>query len=341
MDNLQVQLAAQPEGVPGEEHFVLRRVPVPELEPGQFLLRNLELSLDPYIRSAIAGRHIGHRRLDPGEVIYGSCVAQVVRSRHPDYAEGELVVGESGWQDYHVSRGEAHERLRKVGPAVPLSLHLGVLGMPGLTAWAGIERLAGVKLGDTVVVSAAAGAVGGTAGQLARAKGCRTVGIVGSADKADLVTRSYGFDAAVNYREADWVERLAGHCPDGIDAFFDCVGGATLNAVTPLMAHYGAIVCCGIAPPSDRGGAVEAAAAGFNTGMLMARRARMFGLIVYDFYEHFDRYVRAAGRLVADGRLVAVEDKRHGLAEAPAHFVRLMRGETRGKAVVTLAEAAA
>lgn len=339
MENRQIQLVAQPDGMPTAADFVLRSVCVPEIGPGQFLVRNLELSLDPYIRTAIAGRHIGHRRLEAGEVIYGSCVGRVERSRHPDYPEGQLVVIESGWQDYHVASGSEHERIRKVRAATPLSAHLGILGMPGLTAWAGIEQLARVRLGDTVVVSGAAGAVGGAAGQLARAKGCRVVGLVGSAGKASLVTGRYGFDAAVNYRDADWTAQLARHCPDGIDAFFDCVGGPMLNAVTPLLAHYGSIVCCGLAPPSDRGGMAEAPA-GFNTGLLMARRARMMGLIVYDYFDRFDRYERVAGALLSQGRLVLHEDRVSGLEQAPAHFERLMRGETSGKAIVTIAEAA-
>lgn len=338
--NRQVQLIAQPEGVPGAIDFELRTVSVREIGEGEFLVRNLVLSLDPYIRTAITGRHIGHRPLDPGDVIYGSCVGQVVQSRHPGYAEGEFVVLESGWQDYFVANGGEHQHVRKVSAVDPLSAHLGIIGMPGLTAWAGIECLADVKLGDTVVVSAAAGAVGGAAGQIARAKGCRVVGLVGSTEKGRLITDRYGFDAAINYRDADWVARLAAACPDGINAFFDAVGGTTLNAVTPLLALYGSIICVGLALPSDRGGG-SAAPVGFNTGLLMARCGRMHGLIVYDYYDRFDHFVRIAEAMLANGSLILQEDRVEGLENAPGLFDRLMAGETSGKAIVAIAEPSA
>lgn len=334
--NVQVQLARQPEGQPLASDFAVREVPIREVGPGQFLVRNLELSLDPYMRSAIAGRHIGHRRLEPGEVIYGTCIGEVCASRHPDYEEGDLVSIEAGWQAYYLSRGEAHDQIRKVCAIDPLSAHLGAAGMPGLTAWVAVERLAEAKLGQTLLVSAAAGAVGGTAGQLARIKGARAIGLVGSPQKAALVVDRYGFAAAINYRDSDWLDQLRDIADEGIHAYVDCVGGAMLNAIMPLMALGGAVVPIGIAPPSDRGGSADLLS-GFNVGLLMARRARMLGLIVYDHFDGFDHYTAIAARLIAEGKLIVHEDRVEGLEHAPAHFERLMRGENVGKAVVGIA----
>jgi NADPH-dependent curcumin reductase CurA len=287
------------------------------------------------MRGAIAGRHMGHARLNQGDVIYGRALAEVMESRHPGYAPGEIIALESGWQQYCVSDGGAHHQVRKIAKSpTPLSAHLGVLGMPGLTAWAGVEKLASPALGSTFVVSAAAGPVGGTAGQLAKAKGCRAVGIAGSDEKCRIVTQEYGFDACVNYKQPDWPQRLKETCPAGVDVYFDNVGGPMLDAVTAQLNLYGKIVLCGLVSQYNR--AADGAVAGHNLGPFVGKRAQLFGLVVYDYYDRLAEFHKAALPLLAAGRLAFHEDRAVGLENAPAHFVRLMNGENTGKALVVV-----
>ncbi|MDX2144818.1 MAG: NADP-dependent oxidoreductase [Rhodospirillaceae bacterium] len=335
MRNIQVQLAHQPDGVPRAEDFQLSEAEVPKLADGQFLARNVYLSLDPYMRGAIAGRHMGHQRLNQGDVIYGRCVAEVMESKHADYTAGEYVVLESGWQQFYVSDAAAADQVRKVdAAAAPLSAYLGALGMPGLTAWGGVEKLANPALGSTFVVTAAAGPVGGTAGQLAKAKGCRAVGIAGSDEKCRIVTQEYGFDACVNYKNKHWTEDLKAACPQGIDTYFDNVGGAVLDAVTQQLNFHGKIVLCGLVSQYNRG--ADNAVHGHNLGVFVSKRAELLGLVVYDYYARMAEFMKAALPLVASGRLKFHEDRVEGLAAAPAHFVKLMSGLNAGKALVAI-----
>jgi NADPH-dependent curcumin reductase CurA len=336
MDNLQVQLARQPDGVPVAGDFQLNHVDVPKVGAGQFLARNIYLSLDPYMRGAIAGRHMGHQRLNQGDVIYGRCVAEVMESKHADYAVGDYVVLESGWQQFYVSDASSADQVRKVdAKAAPLSAYLGALGMPGLTAWGGVEKLANPALGSTFVVTAAAGPVGGTAGQLAKAKGCRAVGIAGSDDKCRIVVQEYGFDACVNYKTKHWLDELKVACPNGIDTYFDNVGGAVLDAVTLQLNFHGKIVLCGLVSQYNRGG--DNTVHGHNLGVFVSKRAELLGLVVYDYYARMGDFMKAALPLVASGRLKFHEDRAQGLEAAPAHFVKLMSGLNAGKALVVIA----
>ena len=333
--NLQVQLARQPDGVPKATDFQVVTVARPKPGPGQFLIRNLYLSLDPYQRGAIAGRHMGHVKLNPGEVIYGRCLGEVIESHHPGYAVGEIVLVEAGWQQYYVSDANAHDEVRKITPDAPLSAYLGALGMPGLTAWAGVEKLAQPRLGDTFVVSAAAGPVGGTAGQLAKAKGCRVVGIAGSDEKCRLVVDKYGFDACINYRAKDWTDQLKAACPDGVNAYFDNVGGPMLDAVTAALALYGKIIMCGLVSQYNR--TADDGWKGHNMGPFIGKRAQLLGLVVYDYYDHFFDYMKIGARLIKQGKLAIHEDRVDGLENAPAHFAKLMSGDNTGKALVAIA----
>jgi NADPH-dependent curcumin reductase CurA len=336
MHNVQVQLARQPDGNPKASDFQVVKTDLPKVAPGQFLARNIYLSLDPYMRGAIAGRHMGHQRLNQGEVIYGRCVAEVMESRNEGYKPGEHVVIESGWQQYYVSAGEAGDEIRKVDAAAgPLSAHLGVLGMPGLTAWAGVEKLANPALGTTFVVSAAAGPVGGTAGQLAKAKGCRAVGIAGSDEKRRIVVGEYGFDACVNYKNKSWTDELKAACANGVDTYFDNVGGPLLDAVTAQLNLYGKIVLCGLVSQYNR--ADGAPGAGHNLGPFVGKRAQLFGLVVYDYYARMAEFHKAAVPLLKAGKLKFHEDRAEGLEKAPDHFVRLMAGQNTGKALVAIA----
>ncbi|MBL8642800.1 MAG: NADP-dependent oxidoreductase [Rhodospirillaceae bacterium] len=336
MSNIQVQLARQPEGNPKATDFQVVKTAMPKAGPGQFLARNIYLSLDPYMRGAIAGRHMGHQRLNPGDVIYGRCLAEVMESQHADYKAGDYVVLESGWQQFYVSDGAAADEVRKIdaGLGVPLSAHLGALGMPGLTAWAGVEKLANPGLGSTFVVSAAAGPVGGTAGQIAKAKGARAVGIAGSDEKCRIVVNEYGFDACVNYKNKNWTEELKAACPNGVDTYFDNVGGPMLDAVTQQLNLYGKIVLCGLVSQYNRG--ADSAFNGHNLGPFVGKRAQLLGLVVYDYYARMNEFLKAVVPLVNAKRLKFHEDRADSIEKAPEHFVRLMSGQNTGKALVVI-----
>ena len=333
--NTQIQLARQPDGEPQISDFQVAETETPTVGAGEFLARNIYLSLDPYMRGAISGRHMGHSRLNQGDLIGGRCVAQVVESKHADYAKGDHIVIESGWQKFVVSNGSAKDQVRKLDPnGGPLSAALGVLGMPGLTAWAGVEKLASPGLGDTFVVTAAAGPVGGTAGQLAKAKGCRAVGIAGSDEKCRIVVEEYGFDACVNYKNDNWEEELKAACPDGIDVYFDNVGGPILDTITQQLNLYGKIVLCGLVSQYNRSG--DSDFHGHNMGQFVGKRAQILGLVVYDYYDQIDTFLKSAAPLVKAGKLNFHEDRAEGLESTPAHFSKLMSGKNVGKAMVTI-----
>ena len=336
MQNVQVQLAKQPDGNPQVSDFQVVKTDVPKVGSGQFLARNIYLSLDPYMRGAIAGRHMGHQRLNQGDVIYGRCLAEVMESKHPTYKTGDFIAIEAGWQQFYVSGGEAADEIRKVDPTlVPLSANLGALGMPGLTGWAGVEKLANPALGSTFVVTAAAGPVGGTAGQIAKAKGCRAVGIAGSEEKCAIVVKEYGFDACVNYKNKNWTDELKAACPNGIDTYFDNVGGPVLDAITPQLNLYGKIIMCGLMSQYNRG--ADNAFNGHNLGPFVGKRAQLLGLVVYDYYAKFPEFLKAVVPLVNAGKLKFHEDRIDGIEHAPAHFVKLMLGQNTGKALVAIA----
>jgi NADPH-dependent curcumin reductase CurA len=325
-----IVLERVPRGVPQEEDFRIVEAEVPDPPPGHFLARTIYLSMDPYIRSVLAGRHLGHRPVEIGDVIPGYGVAQVVESRHPGFSPGHYVLLETGWQEYVLSDGRG---ARMLDPRDgPLSANLGLLGMPGLTAWAGVVELARPRPGDTFLVSAAAGAVGSTAGQLARILGCRVVGLTGSAEKCRHATSTFGFDACVNYREDDWREALARATPDGVDVYFENVGGALLEAALDRLALGGCVVLCGLIDQYNTGGTCAVPAA-----TVIRKRARLHGLVVYDYQDRLEAYLARARRWLREGRLALLEDRTTGLEAAPAAFRRLMSGHTIGKALVVVA----
>ena len=331
--NRRVVLARVPEGVPVPDDFRLTESELPEAGPGQVVSRTLWLSLDPYVRGVISGRHISADKVGPGDVVVGSTVSEIVASRHPDYRPGVLVADRNGWQEYGLSDGQGMRVLEADGP--PPSLALGILGMPGLTAWAGLRFLARPAAGETVVVSAAAGPVGSMVGQIARLSGARAVGIAGSAEKCELVTGTFGFDECIDYRREDLRERLATTCPDGIDVYFDNVAGDTLAAVMGNLALGARIVLCGMIDQYNRSGGPPP---GPNLGPVIAARAHIHGLVVYDYYDRRDEFAAEAGAWHRDGLIRAREDVTDGLENAPEAFCRLMRGENVGKALVRVAE---
>ncbi|MBL8628671.1 MAG: NADP-dependent oxidoreductase [Rhodospirillaceae bacterium] len=328
--NTQIQLSRQRDGMPDLDDFEVHVVPTPEIADGEFLVRTIYLSLDPYIRKAMRGDHPGHAKLAPGEVIYGRAVCRIVRSRHADYKQGDYLVAETGWQNFAALTPK--KVVQRIDPTLgPLSTALGVLGMPGLTAWGSVAHIAQPNVGDTFVVSAAAGPVGGTAGQLAKQAGARVVGIAGGKEKCDLVTRTYGFDACIDYKKSGWQDALAAACPGGIDIYHDNVGASLLNDLVKFFNLYARVVLCG-RPADYHSGDFE----GLSIGPIIGKRAVVRGMVVYDYEHDLARYQRVAAQLMREGKLRFKEDRVEGVESTPAHFLKLMRGENIGKAIVSV-----
>jgi NADPH-dependent curcumin reductase len=327
----QIQLVRTPEGLPLESDFALHTATLPAPADGQVHVRVLALSLDPYLRSAMAGRHLSAPIL-PGDVVRGEGLVEVITSRHPRMQAGERWVAACGWRSEALLDGDAVAQARPVAREIdPPTLALGVLGMPGLTAWAGFKLLADAKPGDTLVVSAASGPVGATVGQLARLAGCRVVGIAGGPEKCAWVMNEAKFDACIDHRAGDLRAALKQHCPKGIDIYFDNVGGDVLQAACEQLALGARIVLCGLI--AQYGGA---APAGPNPGLFIRARATVRGLVVYDHWARLAEAQAEIGAHLRAGRLAVREDASRGLASAPAAFGRLMRGLNQGKALVVL-----
>jgi len=329
--NRQVTLAVRPVGEPRESDFALVEAPVVEPEPGQVLVKTLWLSLDPYQRGRMSEARSYARPVELGEVMAAEAVAEVVESRSSRLNSGDIVVGPFGWQEYAVA--DAH-RLRRVDGTAPASTALHVLGMTGLTAYFGLLEVGRPLPGDTVVVSAASGAVGQVVGQLARMAGCRTVGIAGSAAKVDDLLSLYGYDAGIDYKREDVGEALERECPDGVDVYFDNVGGAVSDAVYRRLAVGARIVVCGLISQYNQ----ERAEGPRDLRFLIVSRARMQGFLVTDFAHRYEEALRRLAPWVGEGRLRYREDVVEGLERAPRAFIGLFRGENRGKLLVKVSE---
>lgn len=321
--------------------FRIVTVPDPVCPDGGVVVRVRHISLDPYVGSRLRGRHMGEPAPEPGlGMIPGAIVGEVVESRTPGLPPGTQVhTMEGGWAEL-VALGAAQVRvlaLPGAALAVPLSAHLGVLGMPGLTAWAGITQLAAAGPGDVVLVDAAAGPVGGTAGQLARLAGAaRVVGIAGGPRKCALVTGRYGFDACIDYRAPGWEAALAAALPDPPTVHVENVSAALATRALTLMAPYGRLVLCGLVDQYHADAAPGAPPPGLPAGLIVGKRARVSGLVVYDFYDRWEEFRAAVEPQVASGALAFAEEVVEGLEAAPALFERLMAGQHLSKALVTL-----
>ncbi|MCZ8132881.1 MAG: NADP-dependent oxidoreductase [Steroidobacteraceae bacterium] len=329
--NFRILFARTPSGLPVPEDFGRDEVAIPTPADGQFLSRTIWLSLDPYYRNVMKNSPIYGDRLAPGDPMVGETVAQVVQSRHAGFAVGDYVAVRNGWQQYAVSNGAGVRKLDAT--AAPLSTALGVLGMPGLTGYAGLVYLGEPKPGQTVVVSAATGPVGSTVGQVARLMGARSVGIAGSAAKCDYAVRELGYAACVNYRDGDLRAALKEACPEGIDVYFDNVGGDTLAAVFGNLALGARIVLCGMIEAYS----MDRPPAGPFLGPVVGARATIKGLVVYDHMHRLPELQRVVGGWIRDGRFRWREDVADGLEQAPEAFCRLMRGQNFGKALVRVA----
>jgi NADPH-dependent curcumin reductase CurA len=328
--NRQILLVSRPEGWVTEANFRLAATSIPKPGDGQFLVRNHWLSLDPYMRGRMDAKKSYAKYVELGEVMTGGTVGEVVESRHPRFATGELVTGAFGWQEYAVSDGTG---VRKVdGAKAPPSYALGVLGMPGVTAWMGLLDIAQPQPGETVVVSAASGAVGSVVGQLAKLKGCRAVGIAGGKTKCDYVVGELGFDACVDYKAGRLRDDLQAAAPKGIDVSFENVGGEVLDAVLPLMNPASRITICGLVSQYN---ATEPYGVR-NLRAVLVNRIRMQGFIVSDRMELWPRALEELGRWVAEGRIKYRETVAQGLENAPRAFIGMLRGENLGKQLVKL-----
>jgi NADPH-dependent curcumin reductase CurA len=329
--NCQVTLAERPVGFPTEESFALVESPVPEPGPGEVLVRVLWASVDPYQRSRMSSARSYAKPVEVGEVMTAQAAGVVVESNDSRFAPGDHVVGQLGWQEYAVAPGGA---LRNVPDGVPLPLTLHVLGMHGLTAYFGLFDVAQPRPGDTVVVSSAAGAVGQVVGQLAKIAGCRAVGIAGGPEKkADLV-ELYGYDAAIDYKGEDVRAALKEACPDGVDVYFDNVGGEVSTAVYPRLNVGARIAVCGQISQYN----LEQPQPSVHPGLLIVFRARMQGFLVTDYPHRYDEALPRLARWVAEGALRYREDVTVGLENAPRAFIGMLRGENRGKTLVQVAE---
>ena len=337
--NRRIVLNARPVGAPTADNFRVENLAVPTPAPGQILLRTLDLSLDPYMRGRMSDAPSYAVPVAMGEVMVGSTVSCVEISQHPGYAVGDLVLGYSGWQDYAVSDGTG---LSKLDPRMTHpSLALGVLGMPGFTAYMGLLDIGDPKPGETVVVAAASGAVGSVVGQIAKIKGCRTVGIAGGADKCRFVVEELGFDACIDHHSADLSRQLAVACPKGIDVYFESVGGTVFDSVLPLLNTRARVPLCGlIASYNDTALPPGPDRLGVLTRTLLAKRIKMQGFIIFDDYgKRYGEFVGPMSAWVKEGKIKFREDIVDGLENAPQAFIGLLEGRNFGKLVVRVASA--
>ncbi|MEB2318653.1 MAG: NADP-dependent oxidoreductase [Pseudomonadota bacterium] len=328
--NKQWLLASRPQGVPTEANFRLVETPVPEPVEGQVLVRHHFMSLDPYMRGRMddAKSYAASQALDA--VMQGGTVGEVVDSRHPGFKAGQMVVGAGGWQQYSLSDGRD---LRVVDTGkVPASAWLGSVGMPGVTAWHGLNRIIEPKKGETVVVSAATGAVGSVVGQLAKRKGCRVVGIAGGAEKCRIVTEEYGFDACVDYKAGRLKEDLKAATPDGIDGNFENVGGEVFDAILARMNAFGRVAICGLISGYS-GEAIPLR----NVRSILVNRLLVRGFIVSDDMSSWPPALEELSGLVGSGQLSYRETIAEGIESAPAAFIGLLAGRNIGKQLVRLA----
>lgn len=338
MRNRRVVLAGRPRGAPTKQDFRLQESAVPDPNEGQVLLRTLYLSLDPYMRNMMDEvAPVYSRSLRLGEAIAGGTVNRVEKSRHPQFRSGALVLGNAGWQDYALSDGTD---LRALGAMAQPSRALGVLGMPAFTAYAGLLDIGQPKPGETVVVAAATGAVGAVVGQIAKLKGARVVGIAGAADKCRYAVDELGFDVCLDRQEPQLGRRLAAACPDGIDVYFENVGGAVLEAVLPLLNIGARVPVCGfIAHYNDESLPPGPDRLPLLLSTLLQKRVRMQGFIILDHADRFDSFQRDMSEWIGDGRVKLREDVVDGLENAPAAFIGLLEGRNFGKLVVRVADA--
>lgn len=328
-----VVLAAVPRGIPTPDCFDLRDEPIPQLREGDVLVQVTDLSLDPYLRTAIVGRHLGEPGVPIGGVIPGRAVGRVVESRHPGTAVGTWVLAETGWRQFAVLPGDQLQAVT-VPDGVPRSAVLGALGMPGLTAYAALERHLRPAEGETVVIGSATGGVGSVAGQLVQIAGARTVAIVGDDQKARIAQDRLGYGAVVIRTAEDWREQLAAACPSGVNAYLHMGDSQVLAGVLEALAVGARVSLCGLMDQYNDGPPVM-----LSAGAVMRARATVHGMVVYDHLDLAGAHLAQVSELLRTGRFELVEDRFYGIEKAPEAFAALMSGRNRGKVVVDVAAA--
>jgi NADPH-dependent curcumin reductase CurA len=335
--NRQILLASRPSGEPTLDNFRLVESEIPRPGPGQMLLRSIYLSLDPYMRGRMNAARSYAPPVEIGQVMEGRAVAEVVESNLPDYQPGDIVFAPIGWQEFALSDGQG---ARKIDPTLrPLSYALGILGMPGMTAYTGLLNIGQPKSGETLVVAAASGAVGSLVGQIGRIQGCRVVGIAGGPAKCGFVKQELGFDECLDHRAPNLAGRLEAACPQGIDIYFENVGGAVFDAVLPLLNNFARIPVCGLIahynatelpPGPDRVPLVMQ--------QILVKRLTFRGFIVWDFASQMSQFLADMSRWLREGRLKYKEDITDGLENAPRELIGLLRGENFGKKLIRVSD---
>jgi NADPH-dependent curcumin reductase CurA len=330
--NRQIRLKSRPSGTPTAENFELAEAPIPAAKDGEVVRRTIYLSLDPYMRGRMSDAPSYAANLALGDVMCGHTVSQVVESRHPNFQTGDLVTGYDGWQEFALSSGKDLRKLDSNGP--PISTAIGVLGMPGMTAYVGLLDIGQPKPGETVLVSAASGAVGAVVGQLAKIKGCRTVGIAGSPEKCRYVVDELGFDACINYKTDDLVPALRAACPKGVDVYFENVGGPVFAAALKVLNLGARIPLCGMISEYN----ATSNPNGPSLRPLLVHRAMIKGFIVSDHADRAPAFAQECAPLVMSGRLKFREDIVSGLESAVSAFIGLLEGRNFGKLIVQLSK---
>ncbi|MFO0991791.1 MAG: NADP-dependent oxidoreductase [Hyphomicrobiales bacterium] len=335
--NRQILLASRPKGEPTPENFKIVESEIPQAPKNGLMLKTLYLSLDPYMRGRMSEGASYAKPTEIGEVMTGGTVSEVIASTHHGFTTGDIVVGYSGWQAYATSNGEG---LRKLDPKLaPISTALGVLGMPGMTAYTGLLNIGEPKPGETLVVAAASGAVGAVVGQIAKIKDCHVIGIAGGKDKVRCITEELGFDVGLDHRADDFAEKLKAACPKGIDIYFENVGGKVWEAVFPLLNLFARVPVCGLIAQYN--------ATGLPPGPdqtprllhnVLFKRLTLRGYIVSDFASQTEDFLRDVGAWLKAGKIKYREHVIDGLENAPAAFIGLLQGKNFGKLLIKVAE---
>ncbi len=329
--NQQIVLAKRPHGAPQPDNFKLIETPVPELKEGEVLLKTKYFSLDPYMRGRMNEGPSYAPCFNIGEVLSGGAVCTIEASKNPSFKVGESVLSYTGWQTYAVSKGD----INKIPDTVKSSYFLGVLGMPGFTAYYGLTTIGQPKAGETVVVAAATGPVGSMVGQLAKLKGCRVVGIAGGADKCTFATQELGFDACVDHKSATFKDDLKKACSSGIDVYYENVGGPVFMAVLPLLNTFSRIPLCGLIAHYNNAGLPQGPdLTPLIAGTFLKNRVKYQGFIISDHYDQIEDFLKEMIPLVLSGKVKVKEDIVKGIENAPQAFIGLLEGKNFGKLIV-------
>lgn len=331
-----IALASRPIGQPTLGDFRLERFDLPEAAEGEVTVRSLYLSLDPYMRGRMSDAKSYAAPVPVGGVMEGEAISEVIRSRHTGFAPGDIVRGRTGWSSHAVINGEALKTVETHG--APVTTAIGAMGMPGFTAWSGLKFIGQPKEGETVVVAAASGPVGSMVGQLAKLAGARAVGIAGGAEKCAFVKDEIGFDAVIDHRSKEFASDLAAACPEGIDVYFENVGGHVWDGVLPLLNQFARIPVCGLVAHYNGSGSADTDRLPMTMSTILRRSLLVRGFIQTEFSRHFDQFLSEVGPRLARGEIKYREDVIDGLENAPEAFIGMLTGGNFGKLVVKIAD---